>query len=227
MPTAIISHFTFVTANFGKITLPLLSEAGLPAKENIPSLLGLICLYLLGHFTKVIKKRTSTAVKSKQIIATSDESCLVVRSAIWGWWRLEWGINHNVCIRGSCFKQGHFSLSIGKVHKTATEFLYLKSLTLLLFLKICESNCHHQPTSLCDFFFFKDLNQIKLKCHGRNSAHYKTVRQQITSTSEELPWNFSTNGSDWKTVPHQCVPVHVEVQIRPEHQNAHAQNMQM
>lgn len=77
------------------------------------------------------------------------------------------------------------------------------------------------------FFFFKDLNQIKLKCHGRNSAHYKTMRQQITSTSEELPWNFPTNGSDWKTVPHQCVPVHIEVQIRPEHQNAHAQNMQM
>lgn len=44
MPMAIISHFTFVTANFGKITLPRLSEAGLPAKENIPSLLQLIII---------------------------------------------------------------------------------------------------------------------------------------------------------------------------------------
>lgn len=58
MPMAIISHFTFVTANFGKIMLPLLSEAGLPAKKveaevvmNMPSLLRLICHHLLGRFT--------------------------------------------------------------------------------------------------------------------------------------------------------------------------------
>lgn len=58
MPMAIISHFTFVTANFGKTMLPLLSEAGLPAKKveaevvmNMPSLLRLICHHLLGRFT--------------------------------------------------------------------------------------------------------------------------------------------------------------------------------
>lgn len=60
-------------------------------------------------------------------------------------------------------------------------------------------------------------------------AHYKTERQQITSTSEEFFFffNFSTNVSDWKTASQQCVPIHMESPIRPGHLNAHAQNMQM
>lgn len=61
-PMAIIFHFAFVTANFGKIMFLLLSEAGLEAKEakvvmTMPSLLRTTSVVICWDATQVIKKK--------------------------------------------------------------------------------------------------------------------------------------------------------------------------
>lgn len=116
----------------------------------------------------MIKKSTSTAVKSKQIIVTANESCSVVGCAKWDGEGLNGGSitmffrvfqiesDHSL----HKIQQRHFRLNFHKVHKTPTNFSSCISTPKLSFgsQRYAEAAVaigqHHCLNNLIFFFFF-------------------------------------------------------------------------